>query len=281
MLGKVLKFCKKYNILKYKSASNEFCSVAHEEYMSFIAKHPLKSSNIPVVMAPIYLYSDDMSGNRSKKWNKFDAWCTSLACLPKEYAQDIYLLCCSNRTNAVQMSEPLVNDLLSLEKGICVYDYLTKSDILVLAPVISILCNNVVNHLGSTAIKLCRICNTSDGSVIGQLRSKENELKSMAMIAAEPTEQRKNILRKTYGLRENPNPLFKLSVDFFKSTPVESLHTILLGACKYLLRQFMKDRSSAEKKKYWLESMLSHIVAFHVGSQEILLTITSFLLGGI
>lgn len=133
--------------------------------MSFIAKHPLKSSNIPVVMAPIFLYSDDMSGNRSKKWNKFDAWCTSLACLPKEYARDIYFIC-SNRTNAVQMSEPLVNDLLSLEKGIHVYDCLTKSEVLVLAPVISILCDNVraseiVNHLGSTAIKLCRICDVS------------------------------------------------------------------------------------------------------------------------
>ena len=33
----------------------------------------------PVVVVPLLLYSDDTSGNKSKKWNKFDNWCTLLA----------------------------------------------------------------------------------------------------------------------------------------------------------------------------------------------------------
>ena len=46
------------------------------EYTMYVQVHPIKSASngIPVVISPLILYSDDFSGNRSKKWNKFDAW---------------------------------------------------------------------------------------------------------------------------------------------------------------------------------------------------------------
>ena len=112
------------------------------------------------------MYSDDTSGNRSKKWNKFDIWCISLACLPRSTAQkssNIFLVSCSNRASALQMTGPIVDDLHTLEKGIRVYDSFLKTDIFVIAPVICLLCDNaraseLLNHLGSTAVRLCRIC---------------------------------------------------------------------------------------------------------------------------
>lgn len=124
---------------------------------------------LPVIIMPLFLYSDDTSGNRTKKWNKFDVWCASLACLPREKAQgtaNIFLLSASNRVSAMQMSKPIVDDILTLEQGICTYDSYLKTDVFVVAPVICLLCDNaraseLLNHLGSTALCLCRMCDVS------------------------------------------------------------------------------------------------------------------------
>ena len=35
----------------------------------------------------------------------------------------------------------------------------------------------------------------------------------------------------------------------YSSTPVEALHTVLLGVCKYMIRSFMDKRSATEKRE--------------------------------
>ena len=64
--------------------------------------HPLKSlsGNMPVLVSPIVLYTDGFSGKRGKKWKKFDAWCMTLAGLPKSEARSfhyIHFIVCSNK----------------------------------------------------------------------------------------------------------------------------------------------------------------------------------------
>lgn len=112
------------------------------------------------------LYSDDTSGNKSKKWNKFDCWCITLAGLPIHEArkfQHIHFLACSNNMPAMDMTEVLVTDLKTLEEGIYVYDAFLKTQVLLISHVLCALCDNVraselVNHLGSRAKFLCRKC---------------------------------------------------------------------------------------------------------------------------
>ena len=70
------------------------------------------------------LYSDDLSGNRTKKWNCLNAWCLMLAGFPKQLnAQhdNIHLMCVSNKVPVLQMVKPIVDDLLVLEKGVSRY----------------------------------------------------------------------------------------------------------------------------------------------------------------
>ena len=119
---------------------------------------------MPVVICPLVLFSDDTSGNRSKKWNKFDYWCLTLAGLPiaeSRSFQNIHFLLCSNRLSSLDIAGPLVDDFKKLEDGVVVFDASINQDILVFAPVMAVLADNaraseLVNHLGSRAKKVRR-----------------------------------------------------------------------------------------------------------------------------
>ena len=58
----------------------------------FVQPHYTKSlsNGLPVVSIPLILYTDDSSGNRSRKWNKFDNWALLLAGNSNE--NDTYLV---------------------------------------------------------------------------------------------------------------------------------------------------------------------------------------------
>lgn len=42
-----------------------------------------RAAGRPVIMLPLVLFSDDISGNKSKKWHKFDSWSVMLAGLSR------------------------------------------------------------------------------------------------------------------------------------------------------------------------------------------------------
>ena len=70
-----------------------------------------------MVVAPLLVYSDDLSGNRSKQWNLFDVWCLLLAGLPKKLNNQlchIHLLCASKTATAVDMMSAVVKELCTL-----------------------------------------------------------------------------------------------------------------------------------------------------------------------
>ena len=102
-------------------------------------------------------------------------------------------------------------------------------------------------------------------------RTKPLAMHHIATIQQQPTEQHKKKLRTEFGLHERDNPLYELPVDLYRcvhacilntikmllydlnpyrSTPVECLHTILLGPYKYLLNDLMDQLSPAQKKEF-------------------------------
>ena len=84
-----------------------------------------RANGKPVVIVPLMLYTDDTSGNKTKKWNKFDIYCLRLAGLPKESNTDlhnIHFITCSNNLSAIDMAQPIVEDLQKLEGGVEMFD---------------------------------------------------------------------------------------------------------------------------------------------------------------
>ncbi len=141
---------------------------ALQEFEDFIQPHPLKYSGLgkPVVTAPIILYSDDTSGNKSKKWNCFNSWCFLVAGLPRSensQLRNIHFITCSNKVSVLEMSRPVAEDIKTLQEGITVFDAFLKTEIIVRAPVICLIADNpraaeVVNHRGGSSRKYCRKC---------------------------------------------------------------------------------------------------------------------------
>ena len=114
-----------------------------QEYMDFTTPHPLKKrsielGNMPVVMVPSMIYSNDTSGNKSKVCNKFDSWSFLLAGLPKKEnakLENIYFICSSYKVSVLELAVAPVQELELLEDGIVAYDAAMQSDVLIVSPV--------------------------------------------------------------------------------------------------------------------------------------------------
>lgn len=120
-----------------------------------------------VVIIPIVLFSDDVSGNESKKWNKFDVWAMILAGLPRStnsQLENIHFMTASNRIGCLELVKPIVDNLIVLEsEGMVMFDAFHGKEVLVVAPVLCAIADNprasdITNHLGTSARKYCRMC---------------------------------------------------------------------------------------------------------------------------
>lgn len=134
-----------------------------------MSPHPIKekAAGKPVVMMPLILFTDNTSGNKSKKWHKFDSWSLMLAGLPRHRNSkitNIHFICCSDVASAVDMAEAIASELLSLDReGIEAYDAMLDQQVIVLSPLMCILADNpraleLLNHLGGSARRYCRMC---------------------------------------------------------------------------------------------------------------------------
>ena len=156
--------------------------------------------------------------------------------------ENIHLIGASNQVAALEMAEPIVDDLVQLEsEGIEVYDAHLKQQVRLFAPVIVILCDNgratqLLNLCGASARKYCRMCEVNvmicnlhlvilttpqcDKEVsptkVCRPRTKENVLQQIAHIELSRNETARKGLRGQYGVKEGYNPLFKLGLDPFR-----------------------------------------------------------------
>ncbi|KAI9489728.1 hypothetical protein BDB00DRAFT_941448 [Zychaea mexicana] len=123
--------------------------------------------HLKVRVVLLSLFSDDTSGNRSKKWNCYGTWMMNVAAFDltdSNKYENHYFLCTSNHSiNAREMTGPLGEDLCQLERGQVMYDAILGEDIFVIAPVLFFRGDNVRQaklalNKGSMAKHPCRYC---------------------------------------------------------------------------------------------------------------------------
>ena len=80
---------------------------------------------------------------------------------------NIHFITRSNEVDRRELAEGFIGDLVMLEKeGISVYDAYLGCEVLLIAPVLAVICDNpraseLTSHMGSTAKHFCRICMVS------------------------------------------------------------------------------------------------------------------------
>ncbi|XP_070552645.1 uncharacterized protein [Ptychodera flava] len=224
-----------------------------------------------VVSVPVVLFSDDVGGSSTHKWNAFSVWCLMLGGLPKKEnndLQNILFLNASNSVSALELSKPLVAELKVLENlGVTMYDASLGEEVMVVSPVFLVKADNkrqsdVVSHLGSCAVKFCQKCTISrvddDVTTVGDVRSKQFVQEAIGKIKDAESESAKKTIRAQYGVTEIENPLMKLeSFDNARSIAYERLHSIELGLVKVVtqltfcnMSQHGKDTAAAKLEAF-------------------------------
>eukprot|EP00731_Ephydatia_muelleri_P033683 Em0035g20a len=260
------------DIVQWEAATDSFKRFSSEETAQYLSPHPFKAkaAGRRVVTVPLVLFSDDTSGNKSKKWHKFESWSFMLAGLPRNLNakhENIHFICCSDQMDALGMSGPIADELTGLEMdGIEVYDAYLNEQVLVIAPLLCIICDNpqaskLVNHLGGSANKYCRFCmadRDTSPCLVCEERSLQQSLQQMEIIRSQRTEALREQHRTLYGVREVSNPLLHVPSDLYRCLPVEALHIIPLGICKAFLKDVMPKLSPTQKRE-----VLARIRAFN------------------
>ena len=165
----------------------------------------------------------------------------------------------------------------------------------------------ICSQLGATAVMYWRICTVSatlhsdvrlhlpkknhvkvDVSSglqgIGNLRTKTATVAQIQRIQSLPTKRERKQMQTQLGTSCKPNPMLELAVDahqyvvciykcifinfnICRSTPVEALHTLVLGPYKYMLRSLMARFSPHQRKE-----VLAHIASFPLSGFELRLS---------
>eukprot|EP00731_Ephydatia_muelleri_P004554 Em0002g730a len=180
-----------------------------------------------VMMLPLILFSDDTSGNQSKKWHKFESWYLSFAGLPLHLnarIENINFVCSSNSVSPLDLSEPIAQQLTALEtEGVFnTFDASHHETVQVVAPLMCIVYDNprasvLLNHLGSAALKHCPRCMTTrqeNPDTVCALWTKDMALQQIAQML---TEADRVGMRKSFGLREDYNPLLCIPADLYQA----------------------------------------------------------------
>lgn len=128
--------------------------------------NPLRkiAKNRPLYTVLIKLWCDDVSGNKSKQWNKHINWCWIHVGIPQLLQNQEYFvrfISTSTKANAIEQGSAISSQIIQSQKGIIAYDSKHNEEIVFRTGVFDIVGDNpmqseIASHSGLTSVVLCR-----------------------------------------------------------------------------------------------------------------------------
>ncbi|KAL9538375.1 hypothetical protein MBANPS3_010977 [Mucor bainieri] len=293
----------KQDLQTWKSASGGALNKEQQHSIDMVAKYYKDGSNgtlVKVQMIPIILFTENTSGNSTKKCNHCDSYLMTIAAMPlkerNKFENNLFITT-HNHLSAMEIIPPLAEDVRMLEQDrVMMYDVdLKKEYVLVFAKVFFMSGDNVQQaelamNKGSMSTFPCRRCYFQvDGKPNESAEDTEGTAAAAATATAPaspmcwedhiaPHRTREELALFVDGGQHLPDghsvrvpnrnrpyngPLTRFdklgykptgagallslkSLDIVQDTPVEIIHTLLLGVAKYCsitaFKHFFNDK---------------------------------------
>ncbi|KAI9346096.1 hypothetical protein DFJ73DRAFT_626434 [Zopfochytrium polystomum] len=227
-----------------------------------------RAAGVLVVIILIALFSDDTSGNTSKKWNKYESWIMSFPGLQAELRnrpEHVHFLTTSKSAAGFESAEVISNELRITRDGVKGVNPLTHAPILIVTSVLSVVGDNpmhsvIASHTGTLSNRPCRLCRRSGWKnekdpmraraklleFIGPQQHPSAGIKDGHSVKNFLASLHRRVLEGDIEVgKMNEEPFFDLSLD----CPVEILHTVNLGVVKYCMQETIRSLNDAKKQE--------------------------------
>ena len=245
-----------------------WCPVSDAVRRKFLHQHDAvktaREQNCDLVVLPLGVFSDETSGCRTKQGN-FHESC-SISFLSQSFA-DRQLSCNHHLVSTASMVLPieqfkaLAKEFQQLESGVMGINGETGGKIIIVAAIAALLGDNprqstFASHRGPRARQNCRFCYhlaVHDPRMITANRTRLETLSTISRITARGSlaalAATANSEFREVSLFAGENPMLHLRwTDPHADTPLELLHTVLLGVARYCVQHFFEQLPKSRKQ---------------------------------